>query len=310
MRDITYKQSSLRTATGSGRVYCSSNTILLIENNQIPKGNIFEFARAASFLAAKNTGHILPHCHPVAIDGMEVNFEIEKTAESDGFKSPSILITAEAKSIGRTGIEMEVLTAISVAALTIYDMLKPVDTQLEIGAIKLLDKKGGKTDKKKYFSTPPTCAILLCSTSITDGQRIDNVSAKAIEMLQQFNITSIEFAVVPDDNTIIKKHIEELVSKDIHFIFTIGGTGMGAANHAVDTVKSMIEREAKGICEAMYAHGQQRSSMAMMSRLAAGSIANTMIVTLPGSSEGVRECLEAILPGIFHARKMMKNTAC
>ena len=303
MRDITHKQSSLRTAAGEGSVYCTAATIALIENNEIPKGNIFEFARAAAFMAAKNTGHILPHCHPVSIDGMEVLFEIENA------ERPRIIIKSEAKSIGRTGIEMEVLTAVSVAALTIYDMLKPVDTQLEIGNIKLLDKKGGKTDKKKFFSTPPTCAVLVCSSSIALAQRPDTAGQQAVDMLQAFNVTAIEYKIVPDDAVLIQSQISAWVAADVHFIFTVGGTGIGVANHAVDTVKSMIEREAQGICEAMYAHGQMRSPLAMMSRSVAGSIAATLIVTLPGSSDGVRESLDAILPGVFHARKMLKNTA-
>lgn len=304
MRDITHKQSSLRTAAGEGSVYCSAATIALIENNKIPKGNIFEFARAAAFMAAKNTGHILPHCHPVGIDGMEVLFEIENNTQR-----PRIIIKSEAKSIGRTGIEMEVLTAISVAALTIYDMLKPVDTELEIGSIKLLDKKGGKTDKKKYFSTPPSCGVLVCSSSIAQAQRPDTAGQQAVAMLKTFNVTAIDYKIVADDTALIQSQIKEWVAADVHFIFTVGGTGIGIANHAVDTVKAMIERETLGICEAMYAHGQMRSPLAMMSRSVAGSIGATLIVTLPGSSDGVRESLEAILPGVFHARKMLKNTA-
>lgn len=304
MRDITYKQSSLRTAAGEGSVYCSATTIALIENNEIPKGNIFEFARAAAFMAAKNTGHILPHCHPVSIDGMEVLFEIENNIER-----PRIIIKSEAKSIGRTGIEMEVLTAISVAALTIYDMLKPVDKLLEIGSIKLLDKKGGKTDKKKFFSSPPTCAILVCSDSIDIGTRPDVAGNKALEMLEAFNVVNIQYKIVSDKADLIISQIKSWVAADVHFIFTVGGTGLGATNHVVDTVKSLLERDAPGICEAMYAHGQMRSPLAMMSRSVAGSIGNTLIVTLPGSSDGVRESLEAILPGVFHARKMLKNTA-
>lgn len=307
MRDITHKQSSLRTASGIGHVYCSAETIKLIESNQIPKGNIFEFARAAGFLAAKNTSHLLPHCHPVAIDGLEMEFEmLDSTASEEGSRV-GISVTCTAKSIGRTGIEMEVLTAISVAALTIYDMLKPVDKFLEIGGIVLLDKKGGKSDKSKYFNTPPTCAILVCSTAVAQGRRPNTAGAIASKMLQDLNIAAIDSQTVPDEPALIKAQIEQWVKSDVHFIFTLGGTGIGPANHAVDVVKSMIEREAHGIVEAMYAHGQQRSAIAMMSRLVAGNIGNTMVVTLPGSTDGARECLEAILPSVFHARKMLKN---
>jgi cyclic pyranopterin phosphate synthase len=303
MRDITHKQISLRTASASGMVYCTKETLQLISENKIPKGNIFEFARSAAFFAAKKTDDLLPHCHPVTIDGMEMNFEIIDNAK-DVF---GVLITADAKSIGRTGIEMETLTAVSIAALTIYDMLKPVDKKLEIGAIKLLDKKGGKSDKQKYFSTPPTCAVLVCSDSTASGKREDNSGKKIIEMLKEYNVEQIEYKIVPDEKTVIQQQIKEWVTKDIHFIFTTGGTGLGPRDNTVSAVKELLERDADGITEAIRNFGQMRTPLAMMSRAVAGSIAHTLIVTLPGSTDGARESMEAVLPGIFHARKMLKG---
>jgi cyclic pyranopterin phosphate synthase len=303
MRDITHKQITLRTATGTGIIFCSKATIELINNNKIPKGNIFEFARAAAYMAAKRTDDLLPHCHPVTIDGMEVDFEIIHTEEN----REGILIKAEAKSIGRTGIEMEVLTGISVAALTIYDMLKPVDKNLEIGAIKLLDKKGGKSDRKKYFNTPPSCAVLVCSDSTAAGKREDNSGKKIIEMLQSFEVEQIEYKIVPDDTSAIQEQIKDWVAKDIQFIFTTGGTGLGPRDNTVNAVREILERDADGVTEAIRAFGQMRTPLAMMSRAVAGSIAHTLIVTLPGSTDGAREGMEAILPGIFHARKILKG---
>jgi len=269
MRDITHKQISLRTASASGMVYCTKETLQLISENKIPKGNIFEFARSAAFFAAKKTDDLLPHCHPVTIDGMEMNFEIIDNAK-DVF---GVLITADAKSIGRTGIEMETLTAVSIAALTIYDMLKPVDKKLEIGAIKLLDKKGGKSDKQKYFSTPPTCAVLVCSDSTASGKREDNSGKKIIEMLKEYNVEQIEYKIVPDEKTVIQQQIKEWVTKDIHFIFTTGGTGLGPRDNTVSAVKELLERDADGITEAIRNFGQMRTPLAMMSRAVAGSIA-------------------------------------
>jgi molybdenum cofactor biosynthesis protein MoaC len=179
MRDITHKQITLRTATAIGVIFCSPATIELIQKNELPKGNLFDVARAAAFLGAKATPQLLPHCHPVGIDGMNVEFEIlNKEVHAELFhetvlQRTGIVIKGEARSIGRTGIEMEILTGVSVAALEIYDMLKPVDTQLEIGSIKLLEKKGGKSDRKKYFATPPACAVLVCSDSTAEGKRED-----------------------------------------------------------------------------------------------------------------------------------------
>jgi cyclic pyranopterin monophosphate synthase len=313
MRDIAHKQITLRTARAIGIVYCSSASIELIETGRLPKGNLFDVARAAAFVGAKSTPQLLPHCHPVAIDGMDVQFQfLEKNLHADFFSDEvfsrtGIVITAEAKSIGRTGIEMETLTGISIAALEIYDMLKPVDTTLEIGNIKLLEKKGGKSDRKKYFATPPVCAILVCSDSTAAGDREDN-SGRAIQaMLHDLKAQVKYYKVLPDDKEKIQHQIREWVEEDIHFIFTTGGTGLGPRDNTVAAVKEIIERDADGITEAMRSYGQMRTPLAMMSRGVAGSIAQTLIVTLPGSTDGARESLEAILPAVFHARKMMKG---
>jgi molybdenum cofactor biosynthesis protein MoaC len=313
MRDITHKQISLRTAKAIGVIFCSPVTIELIQKNELPKGNLFDVARAAAFLGAKATPQLLPHCHPVTIDGMDVEFEIlNKDLHAELFTTSilertGIVITGEARSIGRTGIEMEILTGISVAALEIYDMLKPVDTELEIGSIKLLEKKGGKSDRKKFFATPPTCAVLICSDSTAEGKREDKSGKLITEMLQQVNANVKYYEVVPDDKEKIQQQIKGWVAEDVAFIFTTGGTGLGPRDNTVAAVKEILERDADGITEAIRVYGQMRTPLAMMSRGVAGSIAQTLIVTLPGSTDGARESLEAILPAIFHARKMMKG---
>jgi molybdenum cofactor biosynthesis protein MoaC len=313
MRDITHKQISLRTARAVGLVFCSPDTIEMIRKEQLPKGNLFDVARAAGFLGAKATPQLLPHCHPVAIDGMDMQFAfLDRTLHQELFDAAifsrtGIVVQGQASSIGRTGIEMEVLMGVSVAALEIYDMLKPVDTHLEIGHIRLLEKKGGKSDRKRFFATSPSCAILVCSDSTAAGQREDKSGKLIKEMLEAVKAEVKYYAVVPDDKQLIQQQIRKWVDEDIPFIFTTGGTGLGPRDNTVSAVKEMLERDADGIVEAMRVYGQARTPLAMMSRAVAGSIAQTLVVTLPGSSDGARESLEAILPAVFHARKMMKG---
>lgn len=313
MRDITSKQITLRTARAIAILYCSAETIALIKKNELPKGNLFDVARAAGFIGAKLTPQLLPHCHPVTIDGMDMSFDFidkEKHADylhEDVLVKTGIVILGNAKSIGRTGIEMEMLTAVSVAALEIYDMLKPVDTALEIGSIKLLEKKGGKSDRKKFFATSPTCAVLVCSDSTAEGKREDNSGKIICQMLENVNARVSHYLVVPDEKELIQNQIKKWVAEDIHFIFTTGGTGLGPRDNTVSAVKEMLERDAEGIMEAIRSFGQMRTPLAMMSRGVAGSIGQTLVVTLPGSSNGARESMEAILPAVFHARKMMRG---
>jgi len=313
MRDISHKQITLRTARAVAVIFCSEKSIELIRSNELPKGNLFDVARAAGFLGAKLTPQLLPHCHPVTIDAMNFTFNFinrelhtELFAE-DLLNRTGIVILGEAKSIGRTGIEMETLTAVSVAALEIYDMLKPVDTMLEIGNIRLLEKKGGKSDRNRYIEESPSCAVLVCSDSTAKGERNDKSGLLICDMLKKVNGNVLHYKILPDDKDSIQKQIKDWVADDVQFIFTTGGTGLGPRDNTVSAVKEILERDADGITEAMRTYGQMRTPLAMMSRSVAGTIGKTMIITLPGSPTGAKESLEAILPGVFHARKMMEG---
>ncbi|MFA5245867.1 MAG: bifunctional molybdenum cofactor biosynthesis protein MoaC/MoaB [Pedobacter sp.] len=313
MRDISHKQITLRSARAVAIIFCSEQSINLINSNELPKGNLFDVARAAGFLGAKLTPQLLPHCHPVTIDGMEFSFEFlnkdqhAELFEAVVFNRTGIVIRAEAKSIGRTGIEMETLTAVSVAALEIYDMLKPVDSKLEIGHIRLLEKKGGKSDRSRYTEDSPSCAVLVCSDSTAKGEREDKSGLLITEMLRQVNAEVVYYKILPDEKDAIQQQIKDWIAEDIQFIFTTGGTGLGPRDNTVSAVKEILERDADGITEAIRSFGQMRTPLAMMSRSVAGSVGKTLIVTLPGSSKGAKESLEAILPGVFHARKMLEG---
>lgn len=312
MVDISHKKISLRTAKAVGVIFCTEASIQQIKNNTLPKGELFSVARAAGFLGAKATPQLLPHCHPVTLDSLNIEFDYLAPNHSDLFGETiagrtGIVIKGDAKSIGRTGIEMELLTAVSVAALEIYDMLKPIDKHLEIGSIKLLEKTGGKSDREQYIQGSNTCAVLVCSDSTANKERVDT-SGKLIQtMLEKANASVIHYKVLPDDTAQIQQQILDWVKEDIHFIFTTGGTGLSARDNTVAAVKALIDIEAIGIAEVMRQYGQIRTPLAMMSRGVAGAIAQTMVVTLPGSVKGAKESLEAILPAIFHAREMLEN---
>jgi cyclic pyranopterin phosphate synthase len=141
MVDITHKKNTLREAAAEAVVQVSlDETISAIRQNKVPKGNVFEMAKAAGLLGVKNTPLILPDCHPLPIEFASVEYRI------DGLK---ILITLTVKTIYKTGVEVEAMHGASVVALTLYDMLKPIDKGIEIKHIRLLYKKGGKSDLKQ-----------------------------------------------------------------------------------------------------------------------------------------------------------------
>lgn len=133
MVDVSAKPIVLREAIASGSISMCSNTIGLIRGDGIAKGDVLATARLAGIMSAKRTGDLIPLCHPLPLDHAEVNFEIPDSMDR-------INITASAKTAARTGVEMEALTAVSVAALTIYDMCKAVDKAMVISDVKLRSK--------------------------------------------------------------------------------------------------------------------------------------------------------------------------
>lgn len=296
MIDITHKPVTLRIAKAQGKVVCRGETIRRIKEDNLPKGNLFEIAKAAGLLASKNAANMIPHCHPVSIDYMDVSF---KTGDRE------ITILATGKSISRTGIEMEVLAAVTAAALTIYDLLKPIDKEMEITNIKLLEKKGGKSNHKRDPGKGLEACILVSSDTATRDNDKDLSGKKIRAILGKFNIKIKDFLIVPDDKNTIRKNLHLWIDKDVPFIFTTGGTGLGPRDITAEAVEEIIEKKIPGIAEAMRSHGQMRTPRAMLSRSVAGLVRQSVIITLPGSLKGVEESLDAILPSVFHARKMI-----
>ncbi len=143
MVDVSAKAISRREAVAAGEIRLQHETIRLIEKQAIAKGNVLAAARLAGIMAAKKTGELIPLCHPLPISHCEVNFEIPKSRDR-------IVITASAKITAQTGVEMEALMAVSVAALTIYDMCKAVDKKMRIGAVRLVSKS--KTQGGQFLS--------------------------------------------------------------------------------------------------------------------------------------------------------------
>lgn len=138
MVDITHKSHSLRTAIARALVRVSSQkTISAIEEDQVPKGNVFEMSRAAGLLGVKKTSLLLPDCHPLPIEYTQIEYKIDGLA---------IEITVTVKTHYKTGVEVEAMHGASIVALNMYDMLKPIDKEIVIGEIKLIKKTGGKSD--------------------------------------------------------------------------------------------------------------------------------------------------------------------
>ena len=138
MVDVTAKKPTVRTAVADGAIHMKPETLDLIRSHKVKKGNVLETARIAGVMAAKKTADLIPMCHPLNITHIQVDFSPDAAASS-------IHIEATVRAIDQTGVEMEAITAVSVAALTIYDMCKSHDKEMTISNIKLLKKSGGKS---------------------------------------------------------------------------------------------------------------------------------------------------------------------
>lgn len=147
MVDVTEKRSTEREAIARASVYMKSATLSLIKDKAVPKGDVFAVARIAGMLAAKKTSDLIPLCHPLNVTSVDVTLTIDR-------KGNRVEVEAKARTVGQTGVEMEALTAVSVAALTIYDMCKAVDKEMTISDIMLMEKRGGKSGEFRRNKMP------------------------------------------------------------------------------------------------------------------------------------------------------------
>jgi molybdenum cofactor synthesis domain-containing protein len=187
-------------------------------------------------------------------------------------------------------------------------MLKPVDESLSIESVKLLAKTGGIKDFYERYDKPLKAVVIVVSDSVSRGERLDKSGKLAAERLQRSGFEVIDYRVIPDDASQIESSLITACDEmKVDLIVTCGGTGLGPRDITPEVTKKVLEKEVIGISEALRMHGQKRTPLSMLSRGAAGVRGKTMVVNMPGSTKGVSESLDALLPGILHASKMLEG---
>jgi cyclic pyranopterin monophosphate synthase len=295
MRSVTDKIETFRKAVAESTITIQPQVIERLKSNDLPKKDVLTIARTAGIMAAKKTSELIPYCHPLPIDVVEIHFEVQ---------SEKIVITAQVETIWKTGVEMEALTAASVTALTIYDMLKPLNKEMEITSTKLISKKGGQSGRKEWIPKNFSAAVIVTSDGTAQGKREDKSGKMIRARLEAYGI-SPSYDVLPDEKEIIAQKLKKLCHCGTLLILTTGGTGLGPRDVTVEATKEVMDREIPGIVEACRSYGQKRTPYAMLSRGLAAQKGNTLIINLPGSSNGVKESLDAIFPAVLHAYQMM-----
>lgn len=299
MVDITHKNTTLRTAVAQAVVSVSKpETIEAIKNDTVPKGNVFAMSKAAGLLGVKRTPDILPDCHPLPIEYTGVEYEI------NGLE---ITVLFTVKTIYKTGVEVEAMHGASVVALNMYDMLKPIDKGIEIHTIKLLKKKGGKSDFKDKFRKDLKAAVVVCSDTISAGHKEDKAGKAIIEKLKASHVSISEYVIIPDETEAIETKVKTCQEQDIDMVIFTGGTGLSVRDVTPEALIPLLDRRIPGIEEAIRSHGQERTPYAMLSRSVAGTIGNTLVLALPGSTNGAKESMDAIFPSILHVFRILKG---
>ncbi len=298
MVDITHKITTLRTATAQAIVKVAPETIEAILNQTVPKGNVLEVSRTAGLFAVKNTSSVIPDCHPIPIEYTGIEFEILEN---------TIQIDVTVKTIYKTGVEVEAMHGVSIVALTMYDMLKPIDKNVEISTVKLLHKKGGKSDFGVIKNTNLSIAVIVCSDSVSAGTKTDSSGKIIIEKLEKMGLKVNQYTIIPDEMEKIQNNINSLCNQKTDLIILTGGTGLSHKDVTPEAVIPMLDRRIPGIEEAIRSYGQQRTPLAMHSRSVVGFKDDTLIMALPGSTSGASESIDAVFPSVLHLFQLLNG---
>jgi cyclic pyranopterin monophosphate synthase len=315
MADVRHKRVTARRAVAVGELSAGAMAFAQIVERRLPKGDAMTMAEIAGLQGAKHASQLLPLCHPLPLEYIDVR--CEPIAERH-----AIRVYCEVATFARTGVEMEALAGASAALLTLYDLTKPVEPALSFGGVRLLFKEGGKkglwlhpegmneAERARYQPRAIArlesvkAAVITLSDRASRGDYADAAGPLLVERLRELGAQVDHAEVLADEPIPLAQRLQQHASDGARLILCTGGTGLGPRDRTPEALAMVADRHVDGIGELFRGESSQHTPMAWLSRTDAVLIGSTLVIALPGSTKAVAQGMDILAPILAHALSM------